>query len=80
MIERIESFYYTYLYGDWESMKRWLWMYGHVSILMATVLVGFTAGRGRYLLTVLLVPFPVIYLYKRYEKAKTYTVQSDTPV
>jgi hypothetical protein len=80
MIESIESLYYRYLYGEWESMKRWLWIYGHVSILLATALVGFTAARGRFLLTMLLVPFPVIYLYKRYEKAKTYIVQSEPPV
>ena len=80
MLDRIESFFYTYMYGEWESVTHWLWVYGHVSILLATALVGFTFAHGEYLLTALLLPFPVVYFYKRYEKAKTYKVQSDTPV
>lgn len=80
MLDRIASFYYAHLYGDWESMKRWLWIYGHVSILLATALVGYSVARGRYLLAILLLPFPLVYLYKRYEKARTYKVQADTPV
>jgi len=55
-------------------------VYGHVSILFATALSGYAVAKERYLLALLLVPFPVIYLYKRYEKARTYKVQSDTPV
>ena len=58
----------------------WLWIYSHVSILLATALSGYTFARGRYLLTLLLVPFALVYLYKRYEKARRYKVQSDTPV
>lgn len=80
MRDRIESFFYRHMYGEWESVTRWLWIYGHVSILLATALAGFTFARSEYLLTLLLVPFPLVYLYKRYEKAKTYKVQSDTPV
>jgi hypothetical protein len=80
MRDRIESFFYAHMYGEWESVTRWLWIYGHVSILLATALVGYTFARGAYLFTALLVPFPVVYLYKRYEKARTYRVQSDTPV
>lgn len=80
MRECIAGFYYAHLYGDWESMKRWLWIYGHVSILLATALVGYSVARERYLLAVLLLPFPLVYLYKRYEKARTYKVQADTPV
>lgn len=80
MFDRIESFFYSYMYGEYESVKRWIWIYGHVCILLATALVGFTIARERYLLSLLLVPFPLVYLYKRYEKARTYKVQSDTPV
>jgi hypothetical protein len=80
MRERIESFFYEYMYGDWESVTRPLWIYGHVSILLATALVGYTFARGAYLVTCLLLPFPAVYFWKRYEKARTYKVQSDTPV
>lgn len=80
MLERIESFYYAYLYGEYESMKRWLWIYGHVSILLSTALSGYAVARGRLLVALLLVPFPLVYLYKRYEKARTYKVQAETPV
>jgi hypothetical protein len=80
MFERIEAFFYEYMYGEWESVSRWLWIYGHVSILLATALVGYTFAHGEYGLTLLLLPFPLVYLYKRYEKARTYKVQSETPV
>jgi hypothetical protein len=68
------------MYGEWESLTRWLWIYGHVSILLSTALVGYTFARGAYLFTALLVSFPVVYLSKYYGKARTYKVQSDTPV
>jgi hypothetical protein len=80
MRDHIESFFYTHMYGEYESVTRPLWIYGHVSILLATALAGYTAASGAYLVTSLLIPFPAVYLYKRYEKAKTYKVQSDTPV
>jgi hypothetical protein len=80
MRESIEAFFYDYMYGEYESVTRGLWIYGHVSILLATALVGYTFAHGAFLLTALLVPFPAVYLYKRYEKARTYTVHSDTPV
>lgn len=80
MLEKIESFFYRYMYGEYESVTRGLWIYGHVSILLATALVGYTFAQGAYLLTALLLPFPAVYLYKRYEKARTYKVQSETPV
>lgn len=80
MIDRIESFFYAHMYGEWESVTRPLWVYGHVSILLATALVGFTFAEGEYLLMALLCPFPAVYLYKRYEKASADRVQSETPV
>ncbi len=80
MRDRVESFFYEYMYGEWESVTRPLWLYGHVSILLATALVGYTAAEGEYLASLALLPFPLVYLYKRYEKARTYNVQSDTPV
>lgn len=52
----------------------------HACILLATALVGYTAAREESLLTVLLFPFPLVYYYKRYEKARTDSTQSDTPV
>jgi len=78
MRDTIERIFYEYLYGDWESLTRWGWLYAHVSILLATALVGYAYARGRYGLALLLVPVPVVYLYKRYEKARAYTVQSET--
>jgi hypothetical protein len=80
MRDRIASFYFAYCYGEYESLTRWLWIYGHVSILLATALAGYAAAKERYLLVLILAPFPLVYLYKRYEKARTYTVQSDTPM
>lgn len=80
MRERIESLFYEHMYGEYESVTRPLWLYGHACILLATAMAGYTFARERYLLTLLLLPFPVVYFYKRYEKARTYTVQSDTPV
>jgi len=79
-MDQLSTFFYTYLYGDWESLARWLWICFHVSILLSTALVGYTFARGEYLVTGLLVPLPLVYFYKRYQKAKTYTVQSETPV
>jgi len=80
MRDAIESFFYEYMYGEWESVTRPLWIYGHAAILLATALVGFTFARGEFLLTLLMLPFPLVYFYKRYEKARAYTVQSETPV
>jgi len=76
----IEEFFYAYLYGDWESVSHGLWVYGHLSILLATALVGYTFARQRYLLTLLVLPFPLVYFYKRHQKARTYKVQSDKPI
>lgn len=80
MRDRIESFFYEHMYAEYESVTRPLWLYGHARILLATVLVGYTFARERYLLRLLLLRFRVVYYYKRHEKARTYTVQSDTPV
>lgn len=77
---RIEDAFYTHMYGEWESLGHGLWVYGHVSILVATALVGYTLAHGRYLQTAALLPFPIVYLYKRHEKARAYTVQSETPI
>jgi hypothetical protein len=77
---RIEDFFWKHMYGDWESVTRPIWLYGHVCILLATALVGYTFARGAYVLTLLLLPFPAVYLYKRYEKARTYKVHSETPI
>ncbi|SNZ14996.1 hypothetical protein SAMN06269185_2342 [Natronoarchaeum philippinense] len=78
MRETIERVFYEYLYGDWESLTRWGWLYAHASILLATALVGYTYAHERYVLTLLLVPVPMVYFYKRYEKARTYTVHAET--
>ena len=79
MSERIEAFFYKHLSGEWESLTRWLWIYFHVSILLSTAAVGYSVARGEYLLAACYFVCPVIYFYKRYEKAKTYAVQSETP-
>lgn len=67
---RLTDIFYTYLYGDWDSLQRWAWLYIHVSILLATALVGYTVARERYLLTLLLLPFPIAFLYRRYTYAR----------
>lgn len=66
----LESVFYRYLYGDWDSLNRWVWVYLHVSILVTTALVGYTFARGAYLLSLLLVPIPLFYLYRRYTYAR----------
>lgn len=76
----LRDFFYTHMYGEWESVSHGLWLYGHTAILLATALAGYTFARGQYLLTALLVPFPLVYFYKRHEKAHHYTVHSDTPI
>jgi|GEM_PF-1481909 len=76
----IEDVFYTYMYGEWESVTHGLWVYGHMTILLATALVGYSFARGQYLLTALLLPFPLVYFYKRHEKAQAYTVHSETPI
>jgi len=70
MPSTIEDLFYEYIYGDWDSLQRWAWLYVHVGILLATVLIGYTVARERYLLTVLLVPFPLGFLYRRYTYAR----------
>jgi hypothetical protein len=76
----IEDVFWKHMYGDWESLTRPLWIYGHVSILLSTALLGYSVARGAYLFALLLLPFPSVYLYKRYEKARIYTVHSETPI
>jgi hypothetical protein len=80
MLDRVEAFFYNHMYGEYESVTRWLRIYGHVSILVATATVGYTFARGAYLPTLAVLPFPLVYRYKRYEKARSYKVQPDTSV
>lgn len=70
MISWIEELFYEYIYGDWDSLQRWAWLYVHIGILLATVLVGYTLATERYLLTLLLLPFPIGFLYRRYTYAR----------
>jgi hypothetical protein len=70
MASLAENIFYEYIYGDWDSLQRWAWLYVHVGILLATVLFGYTIAHERYLLTALLLPFPVGFLYRRYTYAK----------
>jgi len=72
LLDRIESFYHAYVCGESESLTRWLWIYGHVSIVLATALSGYAVAKERYLLALVLVP--LVYLYQRYEKARPYEV------
>jgi len=66
----IERLFYDHLYGDWDSLQRWAWVYLHVGILLATALLGFAVARGRFGLAALLAPFPVFYSYRRYTYAR----------
>jgi hypothetical protein len=66
----VEGLFYEYIYGDWDSLRRWAWLYIHVGILLITVLVGYTLAAERYLLALLLLPFPLGFLYRRYTYAR----------
>jgi hypothetical protein len=78
VLDCIEWFFYAHVCGEWESLTRWPWLDGHVTILLATALAGYSVAEGASLRAALLVPFPLVYLYERHEKAKTYRVRSDT--
>lgn len=66
----IETTFDDHLAGDWDSLQRWAWVYLHVCILLATVLLGYTLARGEVLLSALLLPFPLFYLGRRYTYAR----------
>ena len=66
-MERMEDFFWKHMYGNCESVSRPLWIYGHVAILLVTALVGYSFANGAHLISLLLVPFPDVYLYKRFE-------------
>lgn len=70
MASGIDRVFYEYVYGDWDSLQRWAWIYVHVGILLATVLVGYTVAHGRYGLTLVLLPLPLGFLYRRYTYAR----------
>jgi len=70
MSSAVEDVFYEYIYGDWDSLQRWAWLYVHVGILLATMLIGYTLAYERYLLALLLAPFPVGFLYRRYTYAR----------
>lgn len=65
-----EGVFYEYVYGEWDSLNRWAWLYVHIGILFATALVGFMVARGEYLLAVLLLPLTLGFLYRRYTYAR----------
>lgn len=69
----LEAVFYDYLYGDWDSLQRWAWLYVHVGMLLATALVGYTLAKEAYLLTAVLLPFPIGFLYRRYTYARPST-------
>lgn len=66
----IDDAFYEYLYGDWDSLQRWAWLYVHVGVLLATALAGYAVARQRYVLAALLVPLPLGFLYRRYTYAR----------
>ena len=66
----IDEIFYEYIYGDWDSLQRWAWVYVHLGILLITILVGYTLANDQYLLTALLLPFPLGFLYRRYTYAR----------
>jgi hypothetical protein len=65
-----ETIFYEYIYGDWDSLQRWAWLYVHVGILVATAFLGYLLAQEQYLLAGLLVPFPLGFLYRRYTYAR----------
>jgi hypothetical protein len=62
--------FYHYLYGDWDSLRRWAWLYVHVGVLLAAALAGYALARGRYLLALLCLPLTLGFLYRRYTYAR----------
>ncbi len=76
----IEDVFWKHMCGNWESVTRPLWIYEHLCILLATTLVGYTFAYGAYALSLLFLSFPAVYLSKRYENARTYTVHSETAI
>ena len=70
MSSAVEDIFYEYIYGDWDSLQRWAWVYVHVGILLATMLIGYAIAHERHLLALLLAPFPIGFLYRRYTYAR----------
>lgn len=75
MKQKIENFFYKYMSGEWESVTKIIWLYVHISIFIITGLIGYLFAEGKYIFAICILPIPIIYLYKRYEKARTYKVQ-----
>lgn len=67
---RIESVFWRHLYGEYETLERWAWVYVHLGIGLATALVGYAIAIGAYPLAALLLPFPLFYGYLRYRDAR----------
>lgn len=66
----IERAFYDHLYGDYETLQRWAWLYVHAAIAIATALAGYAVAEGAYGVAALLVPFPLYYGYRRYLDAR----------
>jgi len=66
----LEGVYHRHLAGEWDSLRRWAWLYVHAGTLLATALVGYTVAHGRYALTALLLPLPAFFLARRYTYAR----------
>jgi len=65
-----EFVFYEYMYGDWDSLNKLMWIYLHVGIMLMTVLLGASLAMGDYVISVLLLPFPIVFLYRRYTYAR----------
>lgn len=66
----VERLFWDHLHGDWETLRRWAWLYVHAAILLATALVGYAVARGRFGIAALCLCFPLYYGYRRYDDAR----------
>ena len=59
MRDAVESFFYEYMSGEYESVTRPLWLYRHAVILLATALVD-SRTHAASIMTLLVLSFPVV--------------------
>lgn len=65
-----DKLFYTYMYGDWDSLNKWAWIYIHISIIFITFLCGYTFATGSYIQSIILILFPILFIYRRYTYAR----------
>lgn len=67
---KFDKLFYDYMYGDWDSLNQFVWIYMHISFLLLTFLSGFYLAKDKYLLTCFLFSFTMFFFYRRYTYAR----------